>query len=151
MLTNAVVAPARALATGIFRLIDTLAQRAGHAVPEGIEPKAFAGRFANLWGAFDLASFGGQLYEVGLEDDPSASLSELSITGADAVLLAKAPEGYPSVGEPYHFERDHNGTVHSVRGESGMRAFAFDHWAARVARGGAISRPEGGLASVAKQ
>ncbi|MDA8296687.1 MAG: serine hydrolase [Actinomycetota bacterium] len=145
VLTNATAAPASAWATGIFRLIDSLAQRPGHALSEEIEPRSFAGRFAGLWGAFDIASFDGQLYEVGLEgDDPSAALSELAITGADAAVLAKAPDGYASEGEPYRFERDLDGRVRAVRGESGMRAVALEDWAARVAQGDAIARPDAG-------
>lgn len=143
VLTNATAAPASAWATGIFRLIDTLAHRQRHAVPELIDPRSFAGRFGGLWGAFDVVSFYGQLYEVALEgDDPSAALSELAITGADSAMLAKAPDGYASEGEPYHFDRDRDGTVHAVRGESAMRALRLEDWAARVARGDAIGRPE---------
>lgn len=144
VLTNAINAPASALATGIFRLIDRLARRHRDrpAAPAALAPESFAGRFASLWGAFDLAVFDGRLYEIDLaSDDPTAGLGELDPLDEARLSFSAAPDGYASEGEPFEIERDAAGVPLAVRGGSGMTARRLAAYADDVAQRRVVERP----------
>ena len=127
VLANAIDAPAAELCTGIVRLADHVARRPEDAVPAhaaGIDPRSFAGRFVNLWGTYDIVSFGDRLLVVPLRaNDPADEVMELAAESESTARLVRAPDGYTSVGEPFTFERDASGRVTRVRGTSSITGY----------------------------
>jgi CubicO group peptidase (beta-lactamase class C family) len=126
VLGNAIDTPAAELCTGIFRLIDLVARR-DEAVPAhapGFDPSEFSGRFANLWGMYDLAVFGDRLLYVPLtSNDPAEVSGELTIEDGATANLVRARDGYESEGERFVFERDATGAITRVRGTSATSAY----------------------------
>lgn len=147
VLTNAIDGPAHALASTIVRLVD-LAQQgvaAGEARPAA-DPGSFRGRFANLWGVFDVVDLGGRLYKIDPTLPlPAADAQRFDIVDADTLVLTGGT-GYGSVGERYTVERDGIGVVVSVRGGSGMESRPYDEVHTRLARADRV-RPGYGRAA----
>lgn len=141
VLTNAIDGPAAALAGGIVRLVNLAQEGVDAADPApAADPGSFRGRFANLWGVFDLVDLGGRLYRI----DPTMPIPDphlMEIVDADTLRLVGGP-GYGSVGERYTVERDGIGVVVSVRGGSGMESRPLDEVRGRFARAGRV-RPGG--------
>lgn len=135
VLTNAIDGPAGALAAAVVRLVN-LAQEgveAGDARPAA-DPGSFGGRFANLWGVFDLVDLGGRLYKIDpTMPNPAGEAHRMEIVDGETLRLVGGP-GYGSVGETYTVERDGIGVVVSVRGGSGMESRPLDEVRARFAR-----------------
>lgn len=124
VLANAIGAPAGALCTGIFKLLDRLAKRDTAPAPLGVDLDSFCGQFMNLWSAYDVARFGTGLFVVPLAtDDPSESVAELHVEDGNTAILAKTPDGYASEGERFHFDRSGERRPRAVRGYSGMTAY----------------------------
>jgi CubicO group peptidase (beta-lactamase class C family) len=134
VLGNAIDAPAAELGTGIFRLIDRVARRDG-VIPThapGCQPRSFAGRFANLWGMYDIAAFGDRLLYVPLgSNDPAEVAGELAVEDGATAMLVRARDGYESEGERFVFERDAAGEIVRVRGTSSMSAYPEEEYARR--------------------
>ena len=127
VLTNAIDGPALAMATAAIRLVD-LAQ---HGIDEGVpadraDLASFCGRFANLWGVFDVVRLGGRLYQVDpTTPDPALEPVHLDVVDADTLRIRKAP-GYGSPGENLEYQRETDGSIRSVRGGSGSTSHPID-------------------------
>ncbi len=125
--TNAIDGPAASLAATIVRLVD-LAQEgiAGQDERPAADPGSFWGRFANLWGVFDLVDLGGRLYKIDPTlPSPATDAQRMEIVDADTLRLVGGP-GFGSVGETYTVVRDGTGVVVEVRGGSGMTSRPYD-------------------------
>jgi CubicO group peptidase (beta-lactamase class C family) len=148
--TNAIDGPALTLASGFVRVLG-LAQRGiegGANVAPLAPPRAdlarFRGRYANLWGVFDIVDLAGRLYLVDpLAEDPTATIGHLAVVDDDTLLLVRSPTGYGSQGEPYRFARGADGTVLTVRagGSTSLPLDRFHAWIGTVDR---IRRPAAG-------
>ncbi len=118
VLTNCIDGPAETLARAVVRLID-LAGADQRPEPGAIDPERFCGRYAALWGVVDVALLGGRLYRLHPAlADPVDDAAELEIVDESTLRIAGG-SGYGSFGElmPFTFAAD--GTVVSLRGESG--------------------------------
>ncbi|GAA0960000.1 serine hydrolase domain-containing protein [Kribbella koreensis] len=119
VLTNAIDGPATQLAEGLLKLVDLAESKPR---PEETGPARFTGRFANLWGVFDVALLGGRLYVLDPAAlDPTADPTALEPAGDDA-LRAVGGSGYQAVGECYRYTFAATGEVESVRDSSGLIA-----------------------------
>ncbi len=128
VLTNAIDGPALAYASvvraaGQPRRRDVVGRRA--------DLRTFEGRFANLWGAFDVCALGGRLrvFDLGLPD-PTVQLPVLEVVDADTLRRAD-DGGYGSPGELIHVERDGDGTITAWR--AGGTSYPYDRVAAAAA------------------
>lgn len=122
VLTNCIGGPATQLAQGMIKLLD-LAHAApdGSAVPDGIDPQTFTGRFASLMGVSDTVLLGGRLVALAsAAADPTDNWDELEVVDADTLLI-KAGPGYGGAGEPVSYLRGADGTVELVRAGGGSR------------------------------
>ena len=82
----------------------------------------YTGRFATIWGTFDIAALGGRLVGIGPAlDDPLPGLQHLAVVDADTLRVADGP-GYGAPGELVRYERDAGGAVVAVRAGGGLRA-----------------------------
>ncbi len=128
VLTNAIDGPASELSKGLFRLFDYVSQF-DSAKPEhaGIDLRRYCGRFVNLWGAYDLVSFGDRLLLIPLDsNDPVASIGELTVETDTVAQFSAAHDGYSSEGERFTFDRAPDGTITRVKGLSSMSAYHQD-------------------------
>lgn len=122
VLTNAIDGPATQLAEGLLKLID-LAESEPRAEEAGLS--RFTGRFANLWGVFDIALLGGRLYVLDPAAlDPTAEPTKLEPSGDS--LRVVGGSGYHAVGEFYRFAFAPTGEIESVRDSSGLLAHPID-------------------------
>lgn len=122
VLTSAAAGPATLFATAIVRLLDAAADEhaPGAAVPDGVDPASFTGRFANPWGVTDIARVGDRLLEI----DPAAPApldapTRLEVVDADTLRMTHGVR-FGSVDEDVTFRRDTDGTVLAIRGGGGM-------------------------------
>ena len=132
--TNAIDGPAAPLAMTIVKLIDLAEKGAGDDERTPADPASFRGRFANLWGVFDLVDLGGRLYRVDPGGPtPVADAQHLAIADDHTLLVTKA-SGFASPGERLHVERDRDrdGAIVAVRGGSGMTSYPLDTVTGRV-------------------
>ncbi len=130
VLTNSIDGPALGWATAAIRLID----RAASSVPDSSEIplSSFEGRFANLWGAFDIVALGGRLYQLDPTlPDPALDPTQLEVVDEHTLRITKT-SGYGSPGERIAFDRDDDGVVRSVRGGSAT-SYSFELIADAVA------------------
>ena len=124
-LTNCIDGPAQTLAAGAVHLLDLAAAGPG---PEDEDLQRFCGRFANLWGVFDIAALGGRLYRLDPTlAEPTADRCRLEVAHRDTLRIVEAP-GYASPGERYEIERAADGTIRSVRGGSGTTSYPIDRF-----------------------
>ncbi|NLS09308.1 beta-lactamase family protein [Nesterenkonia sp. MY13] len=114
VLTNAVDGPAGALARGVIQLID-LAIKAAQEEPELVpEDLRFSGRFAYLWGVFDVTDLGGILHMINPRlPDPAQASSRIQVK--DGRLIHEEVPGFANPGEPVRVTRDDAGQIRSVR------------------------------------
>ena len=136
MFTNAIDGPAGAWATVGVKLVD-LAARGDTHQEKSDSPAAdlatFRGRFATLWGVFDIVDLGGQLFQLSpTVADPTIAPTRLEVVDADTLVIADTT-GFGSHGERVTFERDDEGGVVSVRSGSGTTAYPLDAYRAAVA------------------
>ena len=86
-----------------------------------------AARFAGLWGVLDVAVLAGRLFAVHPTDaDPAAEPVPLEVVD-DTALKIIGGRGSNSYGELMRYEFELDGTVRSVRADSGvtMRPFVL--------------------------
>lgn len=112
-LTNAVDGPAAFIAEGVIKLID-MALTAAKEEPEPIpEDLYFTGRFANLWGVFDVADLGGILHVI----NPRVSDADMAhgrLTVKNGQLINEAVPGFGTTGEPVSVDYDESGQISSA-------------------------------------
>jgi CubicO group peptidase (beta-lactamase class C family) len=124
--TNAIDGPALAWATAAIRLIDLAAAEQGGERRRSDELAPYCGRFASLWGVYDIVDLGGRLYQLDpTVADPVMSPTRLEVIDDTTLRIASTP-GYGSRGERISYEFDADGTVASVRAGSGTTALPVD-------------------------
>ena len=124
VLTNSIDGPALAMATALVRLVDLAAQGPGPAPDAGLA--RFRGRFASLWGVFDVVDLGGRLVQIDpSQPDPAAAPAHLEVIDERTLRLARTT-GYGSSGERLVFEFDDHGRPTRVRGGSGTTAVPIE-------------------------
>lgn len=126
VLTNAIDGPSEALAQAGVRLLD-LAASSERDPAGGLE--RFTGRFATLWGVFDIALLGGRLYLINpVAADPAEDVTRLEVVDESTLRIVKAP-GFASYGERVTYDFAPDGTVRSVRGPSATTAQPIEDFA----------------------
>ena len=123
VLTNAIDGPAATLADGVVKIIAA----AGREPAEDerfelteVEVDRFCGRYASLWGVFDLVRLGRRLLLISpTADDPLDSPSVVVPDGPDQLKVVRAG-GYGGYAERLAFTFAEDGTVVSVSGPSGI-------------------------------
>lgn len=126
VLTNAIDGPSDALAQAGVRLLDlaTSGER-----ESGADLERFTGRFASLWGAFDIALLGGRLYLIHpAAADPTEDVTRLEFVDESTLRIAETP-GVASYGELVTYDFAPDGTVRSVRGPSATTALPIEDFA----------------------
>ncbi len=128
--TNAIDGPALQMATAAVALVNLAAEGPGST---GDDLARFCGRFASLWGVFDVVDLGGRLYQLTPTlADPTSVRTELEVVD-DRTLRIGATSGYGSRGELLEYQVADDGTVQSVRGGSGSTAVPIARLASAVA------------------
>jgi CubicO group peptidase (beta-lactamase class C family) len=126
VLTNAIDGPALAWATAAIRLIDLAAADQGGERRPSDELAPYCGRYASLWGVYDIVALGGRLYQLDPSvADPVMSPTRLEVID-DATLGIASTPGYGSRGERISYEFADDGSVASVRAGSGTTALPID-------------------------
>lgn len=136
VMTNSIDGPAQTLATIAVRLVDLAAKPAGDnaaAPPKDVDLASFRGRFASLWGTFDVTDLGGRLYALSPTlADPVAEVQELEVVD-DRTLRFSKSGGFQSHGEKLTYDVADDGTVRSVRGGSGTTSYPIDAMTSAIA------------------
>jgi D-alanyl-D-alanine carboxypeptidase len=131
VLTNTIDGGAAAYATNLFRLVE-LAVDPTPPVESGTDLNRFCGRFANLWGARDVALLGERLYMIDpTVDDPTDEPIQLSVVD-EHTLRMSGENGFASPGELVHYTFGASG-IESIRGGSGGLGFPYEPFAATAA------------------
>lgn len=118
VLTNAISDPAEQLARAFVRLLDLASDTAAAApsVAHGVDPARFVGRYADLWGVYDVALLGGRLY---LLDptliDPAAGVMDLEVVDDHTLRYGERGSG-GLYGDSLSFEFGADGAVLSAHG-----------------------------------
>jgi CubicO group peptidase (beta-lactamase class C family) len=124
--TNAIDGPALAWATAAIRLIDLAAAEGGGDRRSAAELAPYCGRFASLWGVYDIVDLGGRLYQLDPSvADPVMSPTRLEVLD-DRTLRIASTIGYGSRGECISYEFADDGSVASVRAGSGTTGVPID-------------------------
>lgn len=134
--TNAIDGPALAWATVAVKLVDLAAGADRRDEEEDGSANAlratFCGRFATLWGVYDVVDLGGRLFQMSPAiADPTVGRTRLDVVDADTLEITETT-GFASPGERLTFERDQTGAVVSVRGGSGNTAYPIDAYRSAV-------------------
>ncbi len=131
VLTNAIDGPALGMATAAIRLIDLAA---GAPAGGGADLSRFEGRFATLWGVFDVVALGGRLFQISpTEPDPAVAPTRLEVVDESTLRIAET-NGYGSMGERLVYDRADDGTIRAVRSGSGILAAPLDRYRAAAGR-----------------
>jgi CubicO group peptidase (beta-lactamase class C family) len=140
-LTNAVDAVATQIANGLIQIIDLalaaadevavsgLAGTGGGPVPP-VPADAPFGRFANLWGVFDVVNLGGIVHVINPRHPQPVEVTQRYVV-SDGRLAQESVAGFGTVGEPVQVERDDAGAVVAVR-LGAMTAWPVEEFRARV-------------------
>ncbi|MFN8021651.1 MAG: serine hydrolase domain-containing protein [Acidimicrobiales bacterium] len=141
VLTNAIDGPAMGMAGAGISLIDLAAKGPGRSADDR---SRFCGRFATLWGTFDVVDLNGTLYQLTPSlADPTASYAVLEVDDDRTLRIARS-NGYGSRGEVLAYTFDDDGSVRSIRGGSANTAYPFERYrqlaaaADRVTLGGGL-------------
>ncbi|NMR20634.1 serine hydrolase [Cellulomonas fimi] len=138
VLTNAIDGPASALATGVVRLVNLAAE-----VPaddDAPDLDRFTGHFANLWGRLDVVRLGGRLYALDPgSPEPTEHPVHLTVED-DSRLRIGGGTGYGSYGEAFRYTRAPDGTVTSIRADSGQTMYPAQAYLAALGREPRVSR-----------
>ncbi len=135
VLTNAIDGPALVYATAFVKLLDLALQGPGPAAARDgvVGLDRFCGRFAGLWGVFDVVDLGGTLYQIDTsQPDPTAALAQLEVID-DHTLRIERAGGYASPGERFVYDFGPDGTALGVRGGSGTTAVPIETVTAAMA------------------
>ena len=139
VLTNAIDGPAEPLATAAMRTVDLACRPPEDHPHSDSAAERFCGRFANLWGVFDVARLGERLYLLDPTAlDPLAEPHHLRVTDERTLLITRAP-GYRSPGERLVYDWADDGTVRSLRGGSGATSYPLDAFRRAVSRADRIT------------
>jgi len=123
VLTNAIDGGAASLAEVALKLIDLAGSKVRG---DGGELARFTGRYANLWGVYDIVLLGGRLYSMDpTAPDPTAEPQALELDG-DTSLRVTTGSGYGAYGESLRFTFTADGKVESLRGPGGLLAWPLD-------------------------
>jgi CubicO group peptidase (beta-lactamase class C family) len=123
VLTNAIDGAASELAAGYVHLL-ALGHSARHATTQPGASR-FTGRFVWLWGLLDVVRIDGRLFAVDpTGPNPAEDAAPLEVVD-DSTLKIVGGRGGNSYGELMTFEFDENGSVRTVRGDSGMSMKPF--------------------------
>ena len=137
-LTNAVDGIATQIANGVIQIInlalaaaDEVAASAtgGDPVP-AVPADAPVGRFANLWGVFDVADLGGILHTINPRFPRPDEVAQRLVV-SEGRLAQESVAGFGTVGEPVQVERDDAGAVVAAR-FGAMTAWPVEEYRARV-------------------
>jgi len=122
VLTNAIDGPALGYANAFLRLLQLTLDASPDPHATTVDLSSFTGRFATLWGVFDVVELGGRLHQIGSTlPDPGVDPVVLSVVDADTLRIERS-SGYGSPGELLRYVRDADGTVVSLRAGSGTTA-----------------------------
>ncbi|HLR85477.1 MAG TPA: serine hydrolase domain-containing protein [Nocardioidaceae bacterium] len=123
VLTNAIDGPSEPLAQAGVRLLDLAATDERD---NGPDLERFTGRFATLWGVFDVAALGGHLYLINpTAEDPTEDVTRLEVVDESTLRIVETP-GYASYGELVVYDFNPDGDVRGVRGPSATTATPID-------------------------
>lgn len=121
--TNCIDGPATPLARG-FYLLRNLARKADHATTDD-DARRFTGRFGNAWGLTDVVRLDGRLFAIDpAVDDPADDAVPLEVIDP-ATLRIAGGRGGNSYGEKMRYAFAADGSVQTVRGDSGMSMVPF--------------------------
>lgn len=144
VLTNAIDGPALGWATAAFRLLDLATDHAPddqHDATDGIDRSGFCGRFANLWGVFDVVQLGGSLFRIDpTQADPGLAPARLEVLDESRLRIAD-DTGYGSYGERLEYEFAPDGSVVSVRGGSANSSYPLEAFRAATVRRVRVGEP----------
>ncbi len=128
--TNAIDGPALAWATAAIRLVDLAAADTGGERLAATELAPYCGRFASLWGVYDVVDLGGRLYQLDPSlVDPLAIPTRLEVIDDSTLRIASTP-GYGSRGQRLTYEFGDGGAIVTVRG--GGTAYPIDVFSASM-------------------
>jgi D-alanyl-D-alanine carboxypeptidase len=138
-LTNSVDGIAEQIATGVIQLInlalaaanEVAAAAGGDPVPP-VPADAPIGRFANLWGVFDVVDLGGILHTISPRFAEPAEFAQRLVVSYGR-LVHEPVAGFGTVGEPVQVERDDDGAITSVR-IGALTAWPIEEFRARAGR-----------------
>ena len=132
VLTNAIDGPALGYANAFLRLLQLTLDATPDPHAASIDLTRFTGRFATLWGVFDVVELGGRLHQlVSTLPDPGLDPTVLSVVDADTLRIERS-SGYGSPGELLRYTRDADGHVVSLRAGSGTTAHPLHVFAGAV-------------------
>jgi len=134
--TNAIDGPALGMATVAIKLVDLAATGVGGSTADavGVDLQSFCGRFATLWGVYDIVDLGGRLYQLlPTLVDPTVAPTRLEVVDRDTLRIAHT-SGYGSRNERLTVQRRADGSIASIRGGSGSTAYPLDEFRGAVAR-----------------
>jgi len=145
--TNAIDGPALGWASALFALVDLAAagpRAEGAAAARQGDLDRWCGRFATLWGVYDVVALGGRLFQIDpTAPDPTTSVTHLEVVDDRTLRIAKTT-GYGSPGERLVYSFDDDDAVVSLRGGSGTTAYPYEQYrrtveaAERVTLGGGL-------------
>jgi len=125
-LTNAIDGPARELAQGIVKLVDTALEGAKESSPDdaAADLASYTGRFGALWGVTDVVDLGGRLQLVYPDQaDPTTAMEKLEVVDTDTLRIDEA-SGFSSPGETVRYIRSDGRVARVVVG--GMSAVPIE-------------------------
>ena len=124
VLTNAIDGPATGWAMAFVALLNLAAEGPGTAV----DSTRFRGRFATLWGVYDVVDLGGRWFQIDPTlPDPTAAVTELEVVDERTLRVVRT-NGYAAPGEQLVYTFGDDGAVRSLRGASGTTAYPVDEF-----------------------
>jgi D-alanyl-D-alanine carboxypeptidase len=132
-LTNAIDGTAQEMVTAAVKLANLAAEPGAGPPADPAAVDRLCGRYANLWGVFDIVRLGTGLYAIDPSGaDPAEHPMKLELTTPTTARIGHT-QGYGSSGELMEFDVSDDGTVRSVRGSSGTSSHPLAAFSAAVA------------------